>query len=45
MIADLFQVRIFKYIHSRGVCHQDFKIDNLMVDKDHAFIIGKKKDL
>ncbi|XP_031635190.1 uncharacterized protein LOC116348350 [Contarinia nasturtii] len=32
-------VRITKYIHSRGICHGDTRIDNIMFRRNQGFII------
>lgn len=35
------QVRITKYIHSRGICHMDTQIGNFMFREQKGFLIGK----
>lgn len=35
------KVRITKYLHSHGVCHNDIKLDNIMFRNHQGFIIGK----
>lgn len=35
------KVRISKYMHSRGICHKDLHLGNLMFRGNKGFVIGK----
>lgn len=41
LIKYLLKVRTSKYIHSKGICHYDMTLDNIMFRKEQGFIIGK----
>lgn len=36
-------VKVIKYIHSRGIIHNDCKITNIIIQNDQGFIYGKWK--